>query len=53
MIDAQLGHPSVLRRSSSATLLHQCLFDSELALSNASRFAERVAELPRAAGFQS
>jgi uncharacterized membrane protein YccC len=45
MIDAQLGHPGSLPAGWSATLVHQRLFDSELALTNLSRFAERLPDL--------
>jgi hypothetical protein len=45
MIDAQLGHPGALSAGQSATTLHQRLFESELALTNMSRFAERLAGL--------
>jgi hypothetical protein len=46
MIDAQLDHPGALPAGWSATVLHQRLFDSELALANMARFAERLADLP-------
>ena len=39
MIDAQLANPGALADGSSAQLLHQRLFDAELALSNIARFA--------------
>jgi uncharacterized membrane protein YccC len=45
MIDAQLGHPGSLPAGWSATTVHQRLFDSELALTNLSRFAGRLADL--------
>jgi len=43
MIDAQLGDPGVVADGSSAQLLHQRLFDAELALANIARFAEAMA----------
>ncbi|MCU1362957.1 MAG: hypothetical protein JWM55_785 [Acidimicrobiaceae bacterium] len=45
MIDAQLGDPSALADESSGQLLHQRLFDSELALTNVARFAQALARL--------
>jgi uncharacterized membrane protein YgaE (UPF0421/DUF939 family) len=42
MIDAQLGNPSAVTEGSSGQLLHQRLFDIELALSNIARFAEAM-----------
>jgi uncharacterized membrane protein YccC len=42
MIDAQLGNPSAVADGSSGQLLHQRLFDVELALSNIARFAEAM-----------
>jgi uncharacterized membrane protein YgaE (UPF0421/DUF939 family) len=45
MIDAQLGDLSSVPDGSSAEQLHQRLFDVELALSNAARFAQRLARL--------
>jgi uncharacterized membrane protein YccC len=45
MIDAQLGDPGAVADGSSAQLLHQRLFDVELALSNIARFAEAMARL--------
>jgi hypothetical protein len=42
MIDAQLADPGALADGSSARLLHQRLFDAELALSNIARFAEAM-----------
>jgi uncharacterized membrane protein YgaE (UPF0421/DUF939 family) len=43
MIDAQLGDPRAVAEGSSAQLLHQRLFDIELALSNIARFAAAMA----------
>jgi uncharacterized membrane protein YccC len=43
MIDAQLGDPDAVTGGSSAQLLHQRLFDAELALTNIARFAEAMA----------
>jgi uncharacterized membrane protein YgaE (UPF0421/DUF939 family) len=43
MIDAQLGDPGAVADGSSAQLLHQSLFDVELALSNIARFAQAMA----------
>jgi uncharacterized membrane protein YgaE (UPF0421/DUF939 family) len=43
MIDAQLADPGAVADGSSARLLHQRLFDAELALSNIARFAEAMA----------
>jgi uncharacterized membrane protein YgaE (UPF0421/DUF939 family) len=43
MIDAQLGDPAAVADGSSAQLLHQRLFDAELALANIARFAEAMA----------
>ena len=45
MIDAQLGNPSAVSDGSSGQLLHQRLFDVELALSNIARFAEAMRHL--------
>jgi uncharacterized membrane protein YccC len=42
MIDAQLGDPGAVADGSSGQLLHQRLFDVELALSNIARFAEAL-----------
>ena len=54
MIDAQLGDPGALADGSSAQLLHQRLFDAELALANIARFAEAMARfgLPAAQHFE-
>ena len=46
MIDAQLGDPAAVAEGSSGQLLHQRLFDVELALTNIARFAEAMAPLP-------
>jgi uncharacterized membrane protein YccC len=48
MIDAQLGDPGALPEGTSGQLLHQRLFDVELALTNVARFTEALAraELP-------
>jgi uncharacterized membrane protein YgaE (UPF0421/DUF939 family) len=43
MIDAQLGDPGAVADGSSAQLLHQSLFDVELALTNIARFAQAMA----------
>ncbi len=45
MIDAQLGDPDAVPDGSSGELLHQRLFDIELALTNIARFAETMARL--------
>ena len=45
MVDAQLGDPAALADGSSGQLLHQRLFDIELALTNIARFAEAMARL--------
>jgi uncharacterized membrane protein YgaE (UPF0421/DUF939 family) len=42
MIDAQLGDPSAVADGSSGQLLHQRLFDAELALTNMARFAQAL-----------
>ena len=54
MIDAQLADPGALADGSSAQLLHQRLFDAELALSNIARFAEAMARfgLPASQHFE-
>ena len=54
MIDAQLADPGALAGGSSAQLLHQRLFDAELALSNIARFAEAMGRfgLPAAQHFE-
>jgi uncharacterized membrane protein YgaE (UPF0421/DUF939 family) len=43
MIDAQLADPGAVADGSSAHLLHQRLFDAELALTNIARFAQAMA----------
>jgi uncharacterized membrane protein YgaE (UPF0421/DUF939 family) len=43
MIDAQLGDPGAVADGSSAQVLHQRLFDVELALTNIARFAQAMA----------
>ncbi len=43
MVDAQLGDPDAVPDGSSGELLHQRLFDIELALTNIARFAESMA----------
>ncbi len=43
MIDAQLGDPGAVADGSLAQLLHQRLFDAEVALTNIARFAEAMA----------
>jgi len=45
MIDAQLGDSGAVPDGPSAELLHQRMFDIELALTNIARFAERMARL--------
>lgn len=45
MIDAQLGDPAAVADGSSGQLLHQRLFDVELALTNVARFAQAMARL--------
>ena len=45
MIDAQLGDPAALPDGSSGELLHQRLFDIELALTNIARFAGALSRL--------
>jgi hypothetical protein len=45
MIDAQLGEPGAVPDGVSGQLLHQRLFDVELALTNIARFAETMARL--------
>jgi uncharacterized membrane protein YgaE (UPF0421/DUF939 family) len=50
MIDAQLGDPAAVADGSSGQLLHQRLFDVELALTNIARFAPAMARLDLPAG---
>jgi uncharacterized membrane protein YgaE (UPF0421/DUF939 family) len=45
MVDAQLGDPGALPDGPSGELLHQRLFDIELALTNIARFTQRLAGL--------
>jgi len=45
MIDGQLANPAAVPQGWSATLLHQRLFDSELALTNMARLTERIADI--------
>ena len=45
MIDAQLGDPGAVPDGASGELLHERLFDVELALTNIARFAETMALL--------
>lgn len=45
MIDAQLGDPASVQPGTSPTVLHQSLFDAELALTNMARFAIRIVDL--------
>jgi uncharacterized membrane protein YgaE (UPF0421/DUF939 family) len=45
MIDAQLGDPNAVAEGSSGQLLHQRLFDGEVALTNIARFAQALARL--------
>ncbi|SNQ48817.1 conserved membrane hypothetical protein [Frankia canadensis] len=45
MIDAQLGDPAATADGSSGQLLHQRLFDVELALTNVARFAQAMTRL--------
>ena len=45
MIDAHLGDPDALPEGASGRLLHQRLFDLELALTNVVRFAQAMARL--------
>jgi uncharacterized membrane protein YgaE (UPF0421/DUF939 family) len=53
MIDAQLGDPGAVPDGSSSELLHQRLFDIELALTNIVRFVERMGHLDLPAGQRS
>ena len=53
MIDAQLGDPGAVPDGSSGELLHQRLFDMELALTNIARFAETMAHLDLPGGQRS
>lgn len=53
MIDAQLGDPSALAPGSSGELIHQRLFDIELALTNIARFAVAMSRFDLPAGQRS
>lgn len=46
LIDAALADPAAVPPLSSALVLHQAVFDAELALTNMARFAGRLASLP-------
>ena len=50
MIDAQLGDPGALPDGTSGQLLHQRLFDLELALTNVARFTEALARIDMSPG---
>jgi uncharacterized membrane protein YgaE (UPF0421/DUF939 family) len=50
MIDGQLGDPNAVADGSSGQLLHQRLFDAELALTNMARFSEAMSRLDLPAG---
>jgi hypothetical protein len=52
MIDAQLGDPAAVADGSSGQLLHQRLFDVELALTNIARFAPVMARLDLPVGLR-
>ncbi len=45
MIDGQLGNPAAIGAGTSGELLHQRLFDTELALTNTARFAQTMGRL--------
>jgi hypothetical protein len=45
MIDAQLANPGALAEGSSGQLLHQRLYDTELALTNIARFTETMSRM--------
>jgi uncharacterized membrane protein YgaE (UPF0421/DUF939 family) len=45
MIDGQLGNPAAVGAGTSGQLLHQRLFDTELALTNTARFAQTMGRL--------
>jgi uncharacterized membrane protein YgaE (UPF0421/DUF939 family) len=45
MIDGQLGNPAAVGAGLSGQLLHQRLFDTELALTNTARFAQTMGRL--------
>jgi uncharacterized membrane protein YgaE (UPF0421/DUF939 family) len=46
MIDAQLANPEALRNGGTARVLHERLFDLEVALSNVARFAAALSRVP-------
>jgi uncharacterized membrane protein YgaE (UPF0421/DUF939 family) len=50
MIDAQLADPNAVADGSSGQLLHQRLFDAELAVTNMARFSEAMSSLDLPAG---
>jgi uncharacterized membrane protein YccC len=50
LIDGQLADPGAAPAASTAALLHQRLFDAELAVSNLARFAEALGRAPLRAG---
>ena len=50
MIDAQLGDPNAVASGSSGQLLHQRLFDAELAVTNVARFSEAMSRFDLPAG---
>jgi uncharacterized membrane protein YgaE (UPF0421/DUF939 family) len=45
MVDGQLGNPAAVGTGTSGQLLHQRLFDAELALTNTARFAQTMGQL--------
>lgn len=53
MIDAQLGDPGAVAEGSSGELMHQRLFDAELALTNLARFARAATKLDLSDGCRS
>src|SRR6204780_3843681 len=50
MIDAQLADPNAVASGFSGQLLHQSLFDAELAVTNMARFAEAMSRFDLSAG---
>jgi len=50
MIDAQLADPNAVASGSSGRLLHQRLFDAELAVTNMARFSEALSRFDLPAG---
>jgi uncharacterized membrane protein YgaE (UPF0421/DUF939 family) len=50
MIDAQLADPNAVANGSSGQLLHQRLFDAELAVTNMARFSEAMSRFDLPAG---